>query len=588
VHNLYADSVSIIFGGTETTVAGPARALNGLLAEVGLLMPPTKELLESSSLWQYIEKVALPILRHFLCFRKATRDQRTHEDAHTATKNSQEKLGTTLSDKNSTAITTGSRSLVSIDVDLVEDVLDLVENIFTELKNMTLWRDAQFLHLALISDLANTTEQLLKDRSLYPAFLKVAFKEFTAEKRKRLRRGPKQNTQGQLDNFEDEEADSSKIESMTVLEFKQVIHDFKDLSHPSGFEDIASGKSSDDVEKHLEQQQGKGRVIFPSTWTTKQNRLIEIERKYPDLSALTSADEMSLDMALEFSDISDSRRIYFGEFVELFEALKESKLSRSKGNSTSIKRGRLSRRAALCAERIVFFARRGTTKDLEIGQNQRKTPPEASTLSKHGCFTTNKSLTQAQRLIQVAPGKANLMEIDAPMPTKSLSEQLGAFQVACRHNAGIVEVVNLRRFSMVKSMQQVGRLEKKAPVKEGKSEWTLVADRLLQFITDNFLEASAAETVLQCFFVLQTHLWLARAGGRNETVQEFGDLDESMRIQYVSEQDDLNTLGLTRLLAKVLMTIGVDEGGSVPDTAVQLFIELLNGGNLRVQQTLFW
>jgi len=129
--------------------------------------------------------------------------------------------------------------------------------------------------------------------------------------------------------------------------------------------------------------------------------------------------------------VSDSRRINFGEFVELFEALKESTLSRSKANSTSIKRGRLSRRAALCAERIVFFARRGTTKDLEIGQNQRKTPPEASTLSKHGCFTTNKSLTQAQRLIQVAPGKANLMEIDAPMPTKSLSEQLGAFQVAC-------------------------------------------------------------------------------------------------------------------------------------------------------------
>lgn len=569
MHDLFADSVSITFGGTEMTVAGPARALNGLLAEVELLMPPTKELLESSSLWQYIEKVALPILRHYLCFRKASRDQRSQRDAHLATNSPKQGLGT------------------MIDIDLIEDVLDLIENIFTELNNMNLWRDAQFLHLALISDLANTAEQLLKERSSYPAFLKLAFKGFTAEKRKRLKRGSEESRRGYDDNLEQAEVESTNTDSLTALDFKQVIHDFKERPHSSSLKQIVSGKSADDIEEDIEREK-IGTDSLLSSLSTKHNRLIEAERQYLDLSVFMSADEASLDKAFENADISHSRVIHFREFVELFEALKESTLSLSRGTSESFQRKRLSGRAALCAERIVFFARRGTAKELKNGHLLRKVPPEANTLSKHGRFTTNKSLSQAQGLIQVAPGKINLTEMDAPMPTRCLSEQLGAFQVACRHNSGIVEVVNLRRFSMVKSMQQGGRAEKKALVKNGTSEWSLVADRLLKFITDNFLEARAAETVLQCFFVLQTHLWLARAGGKNETAQDFGDLDESMRSRYVLEQNELNTLGFTRLLAKILMTVGVNEGGSVPDTALQLFIELLNGGNVRVQQNLFW
>ena len=55
----------------------------------------------------------------------------------------------------------------------------------------------------------------------------------------------------------------------------------------------------------------------------------------------------------------------------------------------------------------------------------------------------------------------------------------------------------------------------------------------------------------------------------------------------MSAQDCLDYLGLTTLLAKILMAVHMGEEGSVADIAVQLFIELLVGGNLRVQETLF-
>ena len=55
---------------------------------------------------------------------------------------------------------------------------------------------------------------------------------------------------------------------------------------------------------------------------------------------------------------------------------------------------------------------------------------------------------------------------------------------------------------------------------------------------------------------------------------------------FLAKQSDLNNLGVTVLLATVLMSLS-GRSGPIQDAATALFIELLNGGNLAVQDTLF-
>jgi hypothetical protein len=61
-------------------------------------------------------------------------------------------------------------------------------------------------------------------------------------------------------------------------------------------------------------------------------------------------------------------------------------------------------------------------------------------------------------------------------------------------------------------------------------------------------------------------------------------MDEVNRKDYVSIQDHLDALGLTTILANILMLI---EQCFLRNAAVKLFTELLNGGNMRVQHHLF-
>jgi hypothetical protein len=280
------------------------------------------------------------------------------------------------------------------------------------------------------------------------------------------------------------------------------------------------------------EEQRHDQALPPSVSRKKLHNLIMIGMQYPGLSLLISTDEDLLDKAFEVADVNFSQTIELGEFVEVFESLNEGASDHSNRNR-GLKRGRLSKRAALCAERILYFAQNGE-KDWAIkvtpGNPSPPMPPRASTLTKHGRTVSRKNLTHAQRLLEIAPGEVNLMEQASPLPTGNLNEQFAAFQVACRHNYEIIEAVNSQRFSMVMSMHRGGCSEKNNKATEvnygPNSKWNEVSIRMLKYIEDNFLDASVAESVLRFFVVLQTHLILARAGGKKEnTIQDFRDLD---------------------------------------------------------------
>lgn len=141
------DSSSILLGGRNLTVAGPARALNGLVTEVALLMNPTKELVESPYLWQYLEVVALPILRHHLHVRKSSQDFRAYDSTLSSGKRSRRKL---LSDifgrKCAVSMHYGESPSTSATIELTEVVFDVLEDTFTQLRGMSLFQEAQSSH----------------------------------------------------------------------------------------------------------------------------------------------------------------------------------------------------------------------------------------------------------------------------------------------------------------------------------------------------------------------------------------------------------------------------------------------------------
>jgi hypothetical protein len=325
--------------------------------------------------------------------------------------------------------------------------------------------------------------------------------------------------------------------------------------------------------------------LMPLSLRSKRNlhQLIEIKGQNAGITSIASMTEALLDATFDEADVDNSHTIDLKEFAVLFEILCEGASDRLNG-SEDLKRRRLSRRAVLCAQRIIYYAHddRNRTSDSPEGVTPEPPPSSVSTFSRHSLLTRYERLTHVQRLLTIAPGGCDLTELAMSLPTKYLSEQLAAFQVACRHNDGILEVVRHRRFHMISSMQ--GSKQAENDDSNSSLKWNSLLIRILKYIEDNFMNFSEFETVLRCFFVLQTYLTFARAKGENEAVQDFGDMDEANRKDYVSIQDHLDALGLTTILANILMLI---EQCFLRNAAVKLFTELLNGGNMRVQHHLF-
>jgi hypothetical protein len=66
-----------------------------------------------------------------------------------------------------------------------------------------------------------------------------------------------------------------------------------------------------------------------------------------------------------------------------------------------------------------------------------------------------------------------------------------------------------------------------------------------------------------------------------------GELTEFECAEYKQKQTNLNLMGVTELLATVISGLNYDvSDGGLPNSGIELFNELMNGGNEQVQETL--
>jgi hypothetical protein len=138
-----------------------------------------------------------------------------------------------------------------------------------------------------------------------------------------------------------------------------------------------------------------------------------------------------------------------------------------------------------------------------------------------------------------------------------------------------------------------------------KLTWDDITKRLVDYLGDHFWEYSEAKHIN--ILIIETwlaHLMKARtyfydANGLRLTESRY---DKTYQLEYVEPFDltteeleaynnkkaKLNSLGVTSLLAKVLISLTDDISiGGLTDHVLGLFVELLDGGNRDVQQTLY-
>jgi hypothetical protein len=135
--------------------------------------------------------------------------------------------------------------------------------------------------------------------------------------------------------------------------------------------------------------------------------------------------------------------------------------------------------------------------------------------------------------------------------------------------------------------------------------WEDVTLRFVRYVTDHFWsEGYDSDTCTLIFETWNAHLIKARTWALDEDGRKLpiADMPKASSIKlcipyelndfelttFHWKQSELNRMGVTQLLAMVISSLGHDfSEGSLPDTAIELFNELLNGGNEHVQNTLY-
>lgn len=135
--------------------------------------------------------------------------------------------------------------------------------------------------------------------------------------------------------------------------------------------------------------------------------------------------------------------------------------------------------------------------------------------------------------------------------------------------------------------------------------WKDLTLRFVRYVSEHFLESG--EGLQTSKFILETwvaHLKKARTWTFNEAgkkvrsdsgfdgvdrlvIVEPDELDADERLLFVRKQTNLSAWGVVTLLAKVLASLSENANGEFADLSIELLIEMLNGGNTEVQQTLF-
>jgi uncharacterized membrane protein YgcG len=134
--------------------------------------------------------------------------------------------------------------------------------------------------------------------------------------------------------------------------------------------------------------------------------------------------------------------------------------------------------------------------------------------------------------------------------------------------------------------------------------WEDVTERFVRYVNEHFTEPVNGEHANTCELIFETwiaHLMKARTwaldaeGNKTEISKSVSlklcipyDLEPPELAVLVKKQNALNRMGVTKLLARVVSSLDSEgEAGGLPDVAVEVFTEILNGGNSEVQQSLY-
>lgn len=132
--------------------------------------------------------------------------------------------------------------------------------------------------------------------------------------------------------------------------------------------------------------------------------------------------------------------------------------------------------------------------------------------------------------------------------------------------------------------------------------WVDITKRFVEYVAEHFWESSHQGT---CTLILETwtaHLLKARTRALDENGDRVNDLNAASSIELVSPEDlpeselsiykdkqnKLSSIGVTVLVAKIVFNLADTVGTQdLPSVAIELMVELLNGGNEVSQATLY-
>uniref|UniRef100_A0A7S2GQQ6 RyR/IP3R Homology associated domain-containing protein n=1 Tax=Octactis speculum TaxID=3111310 RepID=A0A7S2GQQ6_9STRA len=128
--------------------------------------------------------------------------------------------------------------------------------------------------------------------------------------------------------------------------------------------------------------------------------------------------------------------------------------------------------------------------------------------------------------------------------------------------------------------------EKKDPTVDSNDRdqisWNDLVLRFARYLKNHLLDSDSKTSIIVCDF-LRGHLVKSRCDEEG-VEQEINDLSTEAMDDYVGKQNNLNEKGITSLIAECLSIHHPGEEGDLPDSAIELIIEMLRGGNTEVQR----
>jgi len=341
----------------------------------------------------------------------------------------------------------------------------------------------------------------------------------------------------------------------------------------------------------------------------------------------------SLERYFEEADEDGDESIDIEEFIALFEKVMEDAMNL--GGARVHIYHRISKRTVECVERMQLISRReyNALKDLkeprvkvedEGGRSGKTSAPGSGGESFDE--VTNPRVMAAlepdehdEDILSEADKRAARVkahQIAAQLPA-NFEDQFSAFKKSIKSSKKIENRIRDRRFEMVSILEegipksretlkretaehghlpakmkpvsgalQLTKSQRKKLEKDALTEvrWEDLTRRFVRYVKVHFRDEGGRE-LEACRLIINIwiqHLVKARPKEMNSSLES-----QRKQREYKDKQEALDECGVTNLLTRIIITLPAGSEGSVQDTALELFAELLWGGNSKIQSTLY-